>query len=95
MGYVEIRWGLNHEPGPSEPDASGYEDCIYEIIKNRSGFKMQDCVTTLFVFSKNGLKQNARSPLTPFSDTDINALLHGSMHFVLHGSSNNSIFQRF
>ena len=50
---------------------------------------------SLFVFSINGLKQNARSLLTPFFDTDFYPLLHGSLHYVLHGSSNNHIFQRF
>ena len=50
---------------------------------------------SLFVFSINGLKQNARSLLTPFSNTDFYPLLHGSLHFVLHGSSNNHLFQRF
>ena len=49
----------------------------------------------LFVFSINGLKQNARSLLTPVSHTDFYALSHGSLHFVLHGSSNNRLFQRF
>ena len=49
----------------------------------------------LFVFLINGLKQNARSLLTPVSHTDFYALLHGSLHFVLHGSSNNRLFQRF
>ena len=49
---------------------------------------------SLFVFSINGLKQNARSLLTLFSDTDFHALLHGSLHFVLHGSSHNHLFQR-
>ena len=34
--------------------------------------------TTLFVFSINGLKQNARSLLTPVSDKDFYALLDGS-----------------
>ena len=50
---------------------------------------------SLFVFLINGVKQNARSLLTPVSDTDFYALLHGSLHFVLHGSSNNRLFQRF
>ena len=49
---------------------------------------------SLFVFSIDGLKQKAMSLLTPFSDTDFHPLLHGSLHFVLHGSSNNHLFQR-
>ena len=50
---------------------------------------------TLFVFSINGPKQNARSLLTPVSDPTFYALSHGSKHFLLHGSSNNCLFQRF
>ena len=49
----------------------------------------------LFVFSINGPKQNARSLLTPVSDPTFYALSHGSKHFLLHGSSNNRLFQRF
>ena len=49
----------------------------------------------LLVFSICGLKQNARSLLTPVSDTVFNALSHGSLHFVLHGRFNNHLFQRF
>ena len=49
----------------------------------------------LFVFSINGPKQNARSLLTPVSDPAFYALSHGSKHFLLHGSSNNHLFQRF
>ena len=51
--------------------------------------------TSLFVFSVNGPKQNARSLLTPVSDPTFYALSHGSKHFLLHGSSNNRLFQRF
>ena len=50
---------------------------------------------SLFVFSVNGPKQNARSLLTPVSDPTFYALSHGSKHFLLHGSSNNRLFQRF
>ena len=46
-------------------------------------------------FSINGLKQNARSLLTPVSDPAFYALSHGSKHFLLHGSSKNHLFQRF
>ena len=49
----------------------------------------------LFVFSINGPQQNARSLLTPVSDTDFYALSRGTLQFVLHGSSNNRLFQRF
>ena len=38
----------------------------------------------LFVFSINGLKQNARSLLTPVSHPDFYALSHGSIHFGLY-----------
>ena len=48
---------------------------------------------SLFVFPINGLKQNARSLLTTFSDTDFYPLLN-SFHFVLHGSSDKHLFQR-
>ena len=54
-----------------------------------------ECLCSLFVFSIGGSKQNARSLLTPVSDKDFYTLLHGSLHFVLHGSSNNHLFQRF
>ena len=55
---------------------------------------------SLFSFSENGPKQNAWSFLTPVSDTDFYALLCDMeaafcLHFSLHGSSNNRIFQRF
>ena len=53
------------------------------------------CSSALFVFSINDLKQNARSLLTPVSDTAFYALSHGNLYFVLHGSSNNRLFQRF
>ena len=49
----------------------------------------------LFVFTINGPKQNARSLLTPVSDTDFYALLHSSQHVVIHGSPNNYLFQWF
>ena len=48
---------------------------------------------SLFVFPINGPKQNARSLLTAVSDPAFYALSHGSKHFVLHGSSNNRLFQ--
>ena len=50
---------------------------------------------SLFVFSINGSKQNARSLLTPDSYTDFFALLCGSLHFVLYGSSNKRLSLRF
>ena len=50
--------------------------------------------SSLFVFSINCLKQNATSLLTSGSDTDFYALLCGSMHFVLPGSSNNRLFHK-
>ena len=50
---------------------------------------------SLFVFSINGPKQNATSLLIPGSDTDFCALSCGILHFVLHGSTKNRLFQRF
>ena len=50
---------------------------------------------TLFVFSINGPKQNARSLLTSVSDTDFYVFLCGSLHFILNGSSNNRLFLKF
>ena len=50
---------------------------------------------SLFVFSMGGLKQNVNSILTHVSDTVFHALSHGSLHFVLHGSLINRLFQRF
>ena len=55
---------------------------------------------SLFSFSENGPKQNAWSILTPVSDTDFSALLCDleaafCLHFGLHSSSNNRLFQRF
>ena len=38
-------------------------------------------------FLTNGLKQSARSLLTPVSDTDFYALLHGRLHFASCGRS--------
>ena len=52
-------------------------------------FKARHC------FLINCPKQNARSLLTPVSDPAFYALSHGSKHFLLHGSSNNHLFQRF
>ena len=33
--------------------------------------------------------------MTPVFHTDFYALSYGTLHFVLHGSSNNCLFQRF
>ena len=44
-----------------------------------------DMTNSLFVFSIGGTKQNARSLLTPVSDTVFNALSHGSLGFAFHG----------
>ena len=41
----------------------------------------------LFVFSIDGLKQNAGSLLTPVSYTGFYALSYGTNNFALHGSS--------
>ena len=41
-----------------------------------------------------GLKQNVNSLLTHVSDTIFHALSHGGLHFVLHGSLINRLFQR-
>ena len=49
-------------------------------------FSKLKTVRSLFVFSINGLKQNARSLLTPVSHPDFYALSHGSLHFGLYGS---------
>ena len=50
----------------------------------------------LFVFSICDHKQNARSLLTPVSDTVFYALSRGtSLNYVLHGRFNNCLFQRF
>ena len=48
-----------------------------------------DVLSTLFVFSIVGPKQNAGSLLTPISDTVFYALSHGALGFALHGSSFN------
>ena len=45
----------------------------------------------LFVFSIDGLKQNAGSLLTPVSYTVCYALSYGTLGFALHGSSFNHI----
>ena len=50
---------------------------------------------SLFVFLIGGLKQNVKSLLIPVSGTVFHALSHGSLHFVLHGSLINRLFQRF
>ena len=51
--------------------------------------------TSLFVFSITYPKHNARPLLTPVCDPAFCAHLHGSKHFLLHGSSYNHLFQRF
>ena len=54
------------------------------MVKNHS-INLKPCMRKnypLFVFSINGLKQNAKSLLTLVSDTDFYALEHGSLHFV-------------
>ena len=38
-------------------------------------------------------KQNAGSHLIPLSDTVFDSLSHGSLHFVVHGTFNNRLFQ--
>ena len=50
---------------------------------------------SLFVSSIGGLEQNVNLLLTPVSGTVFHALLHGNMHFVLHGSLVNRLFQIF
>ena len=53
---------------------------------------LQGCA--LFVFSMvGGLKQYVNSILTHVSDTVFHALSLGSLHFVLHGSLFNRLFQ--
>ena len=47
--------------------------------------------TSLFVFSIVGPKQNARSLLTPVSNTVFHALSHGSFGFALLGSFFNHV----
>ena len=49
---------------------------------------------SLFDLSMGGLK-NVNSLLTHVSYTVFHALSHGSLHFVLHGSLINRLFQRF
>ena len=49
----------------------------------------------MFVVLINGPKQNARSLLAPVSGQAFYALSHDSLHFVLHGSPINRLFQRF
>ena len=85
------------------------EHCLKKsmhLCKTRSGHNMFlfllkrrikcDSYIPLLVFSKNGPIQNARSLLTPGSDTDFYTLSCGtSLHFVLHGSIKNHLFQRF
>ena len=39
----------------------------------------------------NGLKQNAKSLLTPVSDIDFYPVSCGTFQFALHGSSNNRV----
>ena len=44
---------------------------------------------SLFVFSIGDPKQNVNSFMTPVYDSVFNALSHGSLGFVLHGSPIN------
>ena len=59
------------------------------LLHKRESFELDEWLfanSSLFVFSRNGLKQNARSLLTPVSHTDFYALSHGSLHFGVYGS---------
>ena len=47
----------------------------------------------LFVFSIGNPKQNVNSFMTPVSDSVFNALSHGGLGFVLHGSPINHHFK--
>ena len=71
--------------------------CDFGFSKTESFFfaQTQQVPLSQCVFSINGPKQNARSLLTPVSVQAFYALSNGSKHFVLHGSSNNRLFQRF
>ena len=55
--------------------------------------EMIQITVTVDFFSIGGLKQNTRSLLTLVSDTVFFALSHGSLHFVLHSSFNNRLYQ--
>ena len=46
-------------------------------------------LASLFVFLTGDPKQNVNSFVTPVSDSVFNALSHGSLGFVLHGSPIN------
>ena len=64
-----------------EAATEGQQGKCEEIVKHRA----------LFVFFRDGLKQNAGSLLTPVSYTICYALSYGTLGFALHGSSFNHI----
>ena len=55
-------------------------------IMNKISIGYRALYNSLFVFSINGPKQNARSLLTQISSSILHALSHDSLHFGLHGS---------
>ena len=64
-----------------------------KIAKNENCYSRKGS-SALFASSMGGLKQNVNSILTHVPDTVFHALSHGSLHFVLHGSLVNRLFQR-
>ena len=94
---VVASWATDETSGTKILEVSDETDLAVrgQRLKNESKTCLEyyhHYVRTLFVFSINGLNQNARSLV---SGTDFYALLHGSLHFVLHGSSNNCLFRTF
>ena len=67
-----------------EAATEGQQGKCEEIVKHRA----------LFVFFRDGLKQNAGSLLTPVSSTVFDALSNGTLRFAFHVSSNNCLLHR-
>ena len=85
---VVASWATDETSGTKILEVSDETDLAVrgQRLKNESKTCLEyyhPYVRTLFVFSINGLNQNARSLV---SDTDFYALLHGSLHFDIHGS---------
>ena len=84
LGFWVRRWYFQTERG-SNPEPLPSEEVALSTPQT----------PPLFVFLIDGLKQNVKSLLTPVSGTVFHALSNGSLHFVLHRSLINCLFQRY
>ena len=71
------------------------EHFLWFLLNGEGLSKVRKWLLHFLFFSINDPKQNARSLLTPVSDSAFYTLSHGNLHVVLRGSSNIRLFQRF